>query len=228
MLEGGGSRGRFRLFAWIGHNLGLKLLSLGLALLLWVVVLGEQKIEVTVSVPLPLDVPRGLVLVNDPPDNVEVHLRGPKTMVTSLTPREVSLPVLPGPFEEGENLIAFRLELVRVPRGIQVMGITPQRLRVVLEALLEREVEVVPRVEGSPPEGFVVKRVTSLPPLVRLAGPGGEVRRLVRVHTVPVDLAGHTTTFTARVLLEPMGRQVRVQDPDPITVEIEIAPRRPS
>jgi hypothetical protein len=228
MLEGGVSRGRYRLSVWIGHNLGLKLLSLGFALILWAVVLGEQKIEVTIPVPLPLDVPRGLVLVSDPPDNVEVHLRGPKTLVTSLSPREMSLPALPGPLEEGENLIAFRPESVRVPRGIQVMGVTPQRLRVVLEALLEREVEVIPRVEGSPPEGFVVRRVTSVPPRVRLAGPSGDVRRLVRVHTVPVDLAGHTSTFTTRVLLEPMGRQVRIQDPDPITVEIEIGPRRAS
>jgi hypothetical protein len=228
MLEGGGSRGRYRLSAWVGHNLGLKILSLGLALVLWAVVLGEQKIEVTVPVPLPLEVPRGLVLVNDPPDSVEVHLRGPKTLVTSLAPREVNLPLLAGPFEEGENLIAFRLEMVQVPRGIQVMSVVPPRVRVVLESLQEREVDVIPRVEGSPPEGFVVKRVTSLPPRVHLAGPSGEVRRLVRVHTLPVDLTGHTTSFSARVLLEPMGRQVRIQDPDPITVEIEIGPRRAS
>lgn len=213
--------------AWILRNLGFKLLSLGLAIFLWIVVLGEQKAEVSVTLPLALDVPADVVLVNDPPDSLEILLRGPKTLVTSLASREVALDPVPVKVGAGEHFLPVRTDLVRVPRGIQVVGVTPQRIRIVLEAMAEREVEIAPRVEGALPPGFAVRRVVSAPPRVRIVGPSSEVRRLARVRTLPVSLEGHTTTFSTRVLLEPAGRLIRIQDPTPVMVEVEIDARRP-
>jgi hypothetical protein len=212
---------------WLLHNLGLKLLSLALAVFLWIVVLGEQKIEVTVHVPLPLALPQDFFLANDPVDALDIHLRGPKTLVTSLTPREVALSDLPVKWAEGENIIPIRPDLVRVPRGIQVVGVTPQRVRVVLEPAVEREVEIAPRTEGAPPAGYVVRRVVSVPTRIRMVGPLSELRRITRVYTLPISVTGQTASFSARVLLEPVGRRVRVQDSAMVTVEVEIG-QKPS
>ncbi len=211
---------------WLTHNLGLKLLSLFLAVALWAVVLGEQKVDITVNVPLNLDPPSNLFLVNFPTDALEVRLRGPKTLVTSLTPREVTLGELPVKLAEGENTIPIREDMIRVPRGIQVVEVSPRRVRMVLEAAIEREVEVSPYVEGSPPDGFMVRRVASIPPRVRMVGPTSELRRITRVRTLPVNLAGRTESFSTRVLLEPVGRQVRVEDDVSIIVEVEIGQKK--
>ncbi|MBI4734685.1 MAG: YbbR-like domain-containing protein, partial [candidate division NC10 bacterium] len=187
-------------------NLGLKLLSVVLAVFLWAVVLGEQKVEVTRTVPLEItNLPRDLILVNDPPDSLEVRLRGPKTLVTTLASREVDLEGLPKSFVEGENVIAIRPETVRVPRGIEVVEVTPRRVRLVLDAMAVREVEVSPRVEGAPAKGFALKRVTSTPARIRMAGPKNELRRLTRVYTVPISLDGQTASFSTRAMLEPAG-----------------------
>ncbi len=207
---------------WILHNLGLKLLSVFLAIFLWGVVLGEQKVDVTLNVPLMLNIPTALTLVNDLPDSLEVHLRGPKTLVTSLAPREVTFSEPPGKFAEGENFIPIREDMVRVPRGIQVVDVAPHRIRVVLEALAERDIEVSPRLEGEPAAGFVVRRVISVPARVRMSGPTSEIRRLTQVRTLPVSLSGQMTSFSAQVLLEPVGRLIRIQDGAPISVEVEI------
>ncbi len=207
---------------WVFHNLGLKLLSLCLAVFLWAVVLGEQKIEVTVNEPLDLEIPPNLFTVNEPVDIVEVRLRGPKTLVTSLSAREVSMSQFPVTLVEGENTIPIREDMIRVPRGIEVVGVNPQRVRIVLEAASEREIDVSPRVEGSPPEGFVVRRVTPVPPRVRLVGPSSELRRITRLRTLPIPLAGQTASFSTRALLEPVGRRVRVENSTPIVVEVEI------
>lgn len=211
---------------WVLENLGLKLLSLFLAVFLWAVVLGEQKVEVTVNEPLEFDIPQNLFLANDPGDTVEVRLRGPKTLVTSLTAREVTMSQPPVTLVEGENIIPIRDDMIRVPRGVQVVGVNPQRVRVVLEAATEREIEVSPRVEGSPPDGFVVRRVTSVPLRVRMVGPTSELRRITRVRTLPINLTGQTASFSARVLLEPVGRRVRVEDNASIIVEVEIGPKK--
>ncbi len=208
---------------WVLNNLGVKLLAVVLAVLLWVVVLGEQKVEVTVSVPLEIkDLPRNLVLVNEPTETLHVRLRGPKTLVTTLGPREVALAGLPKTFAEGENLVPIRPGTIRVPRGIEVMDVNPNRVRMVLDAIVEREIEVSPRVEGTPAKGFVVKRVTSSPARIRMAGPKGELRRLTRVYTLPISLDGHKASFTTRAVLEPPGRQIRRLAETPIIVGVEI------
>ncbi len=209
------------------ENLGLKLLSVVLAVFLWAVVLGEQKVDVTLTVPLEIkDLPRDLILVNEPPDSLEVRLRGPKTLVTTLAPREVALEGLSKNFVEGENVITIRSEAVRVPRGIEVVEVTPHRVRVVLDAMAVREVEVSPRIEGAPAKGFILKRVTSTPARIRMAGPKNELRRLTRVYTVPISLDGQTASFSTRAMLEPAGRQVRALDEVPIIVGVEIAFRK--
>jgi YbbR domain-containing protein len=211
---------------WVLRNLGLKLLSLFLAVLLWAVVLGEQKVEVTVNVPLDLNVPPGLFLVNDPTDTLEVHLWGPKTLVTSLTPREITMGELPVKLAEGENIIPIRDDMIRVPRGIQVVEVSPRRVRVVLEGSVEREVEISPHVEGSLPDGYVLRRVTSIPPRVRMVGPISELQRISRVRTLPISLSGRTASFSTRALLEPVGRRVRTEDPVSIIVEVEIGQKK--
>lgn len=212
---------------WLLHNPGLKLLSLALAAFLWIVVLGEQKVDVTVHVPLQLALPQDLFMTNDPVDSLDIHLRGPKTLVTSLAPREVALEELSVKWAEGENIIPIRPDLVRVPRGIQVVAVTPQRVRVMLESSGEREVEITPRVEGGPPAGYVVRRVVAVPARIRIVGPTSELRRITRVHTLPISVTGQTAPFSARVLLEPVGRQVQVRDSDSVTVEVEIG-QKPS
>jgi YbbR domain-containing protein len=187
---------------WILHNLGLKLLSVFLAIFLWVVVLGEQKVDVTLNVPLTLNIPTTLML------------------------REVTFNEPPGKLAEGENFIPIREDMVRVPRGIQVVDVVPHRIRVVLEALSEREIEVSPRVEGVPAAGFVVRRVISVPARVWMSGPTSEIRRLTQVRTLPVSLSGQMRSFSAQVLLEPVGPLIRIQDGAPIIVEVEIDAKR--
>jgi len=211
---------------WVLHNLGLKLLSVFLAVFLWVVVLGEQKVDVTVNVPLTLSLPTVLMLVNELPESLEVHLRGPKTLVTSLAPRDLTFSEPPGKLAEGENFILIREDMVRVPRGIQVVDVSPHRIRVVLESLSERDIEVSPRVEGAPAAGFVVRRVISVPARVRMSGPTSEIRRLTQVQTLPINLTGQMASFSAQVLLEPVGRLIRIQDGAPIIVEVEIGAKR--
>ena len=211
---------------WLYDNLGLKLLSLVLAALLWAVVLGEQKVEVTVNVPVRLDVPQRLLLVNDPADTLEVRLRGPKTLVTSVTAREISVGEWPVTLTEGENTIPIREGLIRVPRGIQVVDVSPRRVRIVLERAVERDVEISPRIEGSPPDGYAVRQVTANPSRVRMVGPAGELARITRVRTLPISVTGHRAPFSTRALLEPPGRLVRVEDDVTIVIQVDIEQKK--
>ncbi len=211
---------------WIVDNLGLKLLSLGVALFLWAVVLGEQKVEVSINVPFELNPPDALVLVNDPPETLQVHLRGPKTLVTSLSPSDVQVAKLTGKLTEGENALSIPPSAIRVPRGIDVLGVDPHRVRIVLEEVVARAVEVRPNLEGSPPDGFVLTRAIPTPARVTVAGPRSQVRRLSTISTTPISLDGHTAPFTTKVALESAGPQIKVSQNPSISVMVDIVARR--
>jgi hypothetical protein len=211
---------------WVLDNLGLKLLALFLASVLWAVVVGEQKVEVSVALPLELPIPPGLVAVNTVPETLEVSLRGPRTLVKSVVPREVSLQRLAPALQEGENLIRIRPEFVRVPRGVEVVDVLPERLRVALERLVEREVDVAPRIEGAPPPGYAIRRVVPAPARVTLIGPASGFKQLRRLRTLPVSVQGHTEPFTARVQLEPPGGQFRLPEESAVEIRIDIGPSK--
>ena len=62
---------------WPFRHFGLKLLSVGLAVLLWLVVSGEETVERGLRVPLELQqFPAGLELQGEAPSTVDVRVRG--------------------------------------------------------------------------------------------------------------------------------------------------------
>src|SRR6478672_404145 len=72
------------------RHLGLKLLSLGLALLLWMAVAGEEIVERGLRVPLELQqFPSGLELQAEPPAAADVRVRGASAALSRLSPGDV-------------------------------------------------------------------------------------------------------------------------------------------
>ena len=210
------------------HNLGLKLFSLGLAFALWLVVAGEQRVEHALNVPLNLTgLPEKMALVNDPGGgSVTVKLRGPKSLVTSLGTDEVQLNLELSRLKEGENLVTVKAEQIPVPRGVEVLQVSPSRVRVVLEPVAEREIRVAVRVEGAPAAGHYFKRASVRPDRVRVVGPRSEVSRVAQVYTSAISIEGRSRDFAARTSLEPVGKSVKLNGENSAEVSVEIGSTR--
>ena len=212
-------------------NLGLKFFSLCLAFALWVVVAGEQKDERTLNVPLKLArFPKNMALINDPGNFVTVRLRGPKSLVAGLSRDEVDLNLDLSQLREGENLVALRPEEIEVPHGVEVLQASPRWVRLVLESVVEREVRVAARVEGTPAAGHYFKRAYARPDRVRVIGARSEVSRVARVYTSAISIEGRSRDFAVKTSLEPVGKSVKVEGADSVQVSVEIGSnsRRPS
>lgn len=208
---------------WIGENWGLKALSVGLAFLLWLTVLGEQKAEVVLNVPLEVrEVPKGMMVVSEPVDYVAVRVRGPRSVVMALVPNEIHLGKVLRRLQQGENTLALSPREIEVPRGIEVLSISPARLKILVEPVEERRLEVIPKLRGEPAPGFALGKVTVTPPRIRVEGPRVEIRRLLRAYTLPIDVEGHKADMTVDATLEPLGKHVRVVEGESVTVHVEI------
>ncbi len=67
------------------NNWVLKLLSLGFAVFLWFFVVGEEKAEVTITMPTEIvNLPKNLVVANDIPDMIYVRVLGPRSVIRDM------------------------------------------------------------------------------------------------------------------------------------------------
>src|SRR6187551_4045034 len=72
------------------RHVGLKVVSIALATLLWVIVSGEQIVERSLRIPLEFtNLPARLEVVGDTPDVVEVRVRGSSGSLSRIATGEV-------------------------------------------------------------------------------------------------------------------------------------------
>ena len=100
--------------------------------------------------------PDGLELVANPPDSVEVRLRGPSSALGRLLPGEVVAVLDLQSARAGTRLFHLLADEVRVPYGVQVSQVNPSSVTLTFEPSVTKTVPVVPAVDGDPAAGFRV------------------------------------------------------------------------
>ena len=84
----------FRLFRNKPKNWILKLISLTLATMLWYFVAGEDQVDINMLVPIEfLNLPANLTISNQYKKDLEVTVRGPRSMIQELRSRNITRPV---------------------------------------------------------------------------------------------------------------------------------------
>src|SRR4051812_29439941 len=79
----------FLRYAWglIQYQFALKLLSVFIALTLWVVVFGSRTMEITKDVPFEVVMGDDQILVDPVPEKISFRLSGPKAFLRTITNR---------------------------------------------------------------------------------------------------------------------------------------------
>jgi YbbR domain-containing protein len=173
------------------ENVPLKVVSLGLAALLWFVIAGEKTSEMGISAPLELqNFPKDLEVTGEPVDAVEVRLRASPGIIQRIGPGDVSAQVDLAGLQEGEHIIHLTDKSVRMPFGVKVVKITPSLLTLNLERTLQKVVPVRPRLLGRPAPGFEVGEIRAEPSEVRIAGPRSRVQAMESAFTEPLSVEG--------------------------------------
>ena len=207
------------------RHLGLKVLAIALATLLWLTVAGEHVVERALRVPLELrDKPENLEIVGDPPGAVDVLVRGSSALLSRLEVGEVFAVLDLSGARPGSRLFPLRTDQVTVPFGVEVARVVPSTLALELEKSSVRTILVVPSLEGEPSPGYVVGRVTSEPATVSVVGPETRVRKLAEATTEPVTIDGQRERVRDVVTVGVADSAVRLIEPQRATVVVEILP----
>lgn len=202
-------------------NAGLKLASLGLALLLWAALNGESRFvgEVGFKIGIQYRMPPHLELVDNPAGSVDVRLRAPSSILDRLESSDMSAHIDLANAQPGERIYTIARDDISRPEGVTVTHITPSTVRLNLQPTVSKEVEIDPRIVGRVGEGYRLRSVTPRPRRVLVEGPGAQVSGMTQVTTEEIDVTGLSTGFVARVYLDaedgvvrfPQGRRVEVE-----------------
>jgi YbbR domain-containing protein len=210
---------------WPFRNVGLKALSVGLAVLLWMVLAGEETVERGLRVPLELQqFPPGLELVGEAPTVVDVRVRGGSGDLSRLSPGDIVAVLDLRAARPGRRLFQLTPEQVRTPFGVEVVQVTPAGFAMVFETAATRHLPVMPAIEGTPAPGFVVGTVTSDPKTVEVIGPESAVTKATEALTEPVSVAGARDTVVENVTVGLLDPALRLRSPRLAAVRVEVRP----
>ncbi|MFI5179261.1 MAG: YbbR-like domain-containing protein [Vicinamibacterales bacterium] len=210
---------------WPFRHVGLKLLALAIALLLWMAVAGEETVERGLRVPLELQqLPATLELTGDVPTTVDVRVRGESGALSRVSPGDVVAMLDLRSARAGHRLFPLTPAQMRVPFGVDVIQITPSAVSIAFEASATKQVPVVPAVAGRPAPGFVLGAMTSDPAAVDVVGPESAVQRVSFAVTEPVSVSGARDRVRDTVVLGLVDPSLRLKNARTATVTVQIAP----
>lgn len=205
----------------IANNFGLKIVSLAIAVLLWLAVTREPVAEIAFNVPIEFrNAPEKLEISSETIPQAQVRVRGPVRLVRALSPSEVHAVIdLTGamPPERTYDLSPKR---IRVPGDIEVVQVVPSEFRLSFDQRGSRQVEVMPRVIGTFAAGYRLADVITDPKVITVVGPAHHVDNVETAITDPVDatgVVGRATFLTHAYIADPLVRQV---NPAPIHVTV--------
>lgn len=205
---------------------GLKLLSLALGALIWLLVSGEQVVERTMRIPLEFtNLPAALELVGAPPTLVDVRVRGSAGALSRVAAGEVVAMLDLRTARPGGRLFQLTVDDVRAPFGIEVVQISPSTVSVGFESSAMKVVPVVPEIDGEPLDGFLVGGVSATPPMVTVVGPASAVARLTEAITEPVSVAEASTDVVEMVTIGLTDPQIRLMSPASAKVSVSVVPQ---
>ena len=207
------------------RQLGLKILAIALASLLWLTVAGEHVVERSLRVPLEFrNIPKALEIVGNTPDTVDVRLRGSSAMLSRVQSGEIVAVLDLSSARSGSRLFHIRSDEVRAPFGVEVSQVVPATLALELEKSAHRNVPVAPVIDGEPAPGFVVGKYSADPATVEIVGPESHVRQVAEATTEPVSVKDARARIRDHVTIGIVDPSVRLAQAQSANVTVEIWP----
>ena len=204
------------------EELPLKILSLVLAVTLFVLVRNDKDATSGAYVKVIYTLPEDRVLVSEPVPEIKVSVRGPWTKLQhldrSLEPVHIDLARVRTPTGD----IRVDEDMIKVPAGVRVSSIVPSEVHVEFEPRVVREVPVQPILEGQPAEGYRVAKVVAEPARVRVDGAKSAVDNIERVPTRPLRITDARGPIKGDVALEAPPLHTRFLESTTVSVRADI------
>ncbi|MEW5806183.1 MAG: CdaR family protein [Acidobacteriota bacterium] len=205
-------------------NLPLKVLSIILAFLLWIYFTGEKQIYRDIEVPLNIDVAPEKVLSGELISSVTIRVRGSETAIARLAMRPLysSIDLTDSPAGEKFIQISPKDNIRGIPPDLEVVSVTPERIKATVENRVSRQIMVVPKIMGKAKEPYVYYGFEAYPNSFSIEGAQSAVQSTEKVVTEVINIEGKSQSFRTIVDIMTENPSVRIVNPRPVTVLVKI------
>jgi len=215
----------------VKRNLGYKVVSLVLAIILWLWIISQAETttgwfgEQTINVPL--------VTYNQPPNLVVISNIPSVSVQLDNNNQGISVKDLFAYVDLQDALVGEHSYQVHMdaPEGVKIEDISPSNVIIRLDAVKDKIVPIIPQIEGIPADGFVAGEPLITPSVVNVRGPTSILEKLESV-VVKADVTGmkESMRVSRPVIFEDIAKKgIFAPDPNlesmrsfPDTVEIVI------
>jgi YbbR domain-containing protein len=206
-------------------NLVWKLVSLLLAILLWLAYTSTPDVVTTYTAPIVYrNLASGWMVTGNSPENVHLELRGTPARLTpaSLADAVVLFDLGNVNTTHQERTFTIAESNLNLPPGVEFLRAVPSQLRLRLARMAAKEVPVEIQLSGSLPSGFRIREQSVSPDRLRVAGPEARISTVSQVQTDPIELRYLSRSGEHRVDAFVDDPQVHFESSPAVTVKLTI------
>jgi YbbR domain-containing protein len=183
-------------------NWMLKLLSLFFALFLWYFVVGEDKVDMNVTIPVEIvNLPRDLVISNQYKKQLEVTVSGQRSLIRGMVDQHISRTIDLSKASPGTIVIQNHPDSITLPRGLSILRVQPPTLTLLLDRLIQKNLPIKPVLTGKVHKDYLLDSVTVDPPTLEISGPQSVLAQEENLTTSPVNITDLNSSTVKQVPL---------------------------
>lgn len=211
---------------WFLKNIDIKLLSLFLAIIIWLYIAGGENpmVENFIDISLTQTNLGEDLVIKEFPTNVSVGIRGPKNIINNISSHQINGIVNFSEISK-EGLYKLKVE-VTPPKKTQITRIIPSEIKVEVEKVLTKEVEVEYSLIGVPGKGYSLTDEPQFnPSKVKIIGAQSVLENIKQI-ICAIDISGIKEGLSRKIKVKAVdvnGNEVKELKIEPDIVEVSIS-----
>jgi len=203
-------------------NIGLKITSFILAILLWYNISHKGMTEISKDIYLEyINIPTGYEIIDKDVDKVNLNIYGSEQIIKTLKQGDIRVVVDLENAKAGKQVFKITRENIKIPSALTVTDIQPSTISVVLDKIIKKRLPVRVRFTGK----FNLQNynIKVLPPVVEVEGPSTVVNKLTYLNTEPVKQSQLKPEKPVRVVIANNYKKLSL---NVNTVEVWLIPKK--
>ena len=211
---------------WFLKNIDIKLLSIFLAIILWLYIAGGENpmVENFIDISLTQTNLGEDLVIKEFPTNVSVGIKGPKNIINNISSHQINGIVNFSEISK-EGLYKLKVE-VTPPKKTQITRIIPSEIKVEVEKVLTKEVEVEYSLIGVPGKGYSLTDEPHFnPSKVKIIGAQSVLENIKQI-ICAIDISGIKEDLSRKIKVKAVdvnGNEVKEVKIEPDIVEVSIS-----
>ncbi|WP_434565049.1 CdaR family protein [Thermoanaerobacterium thermosaccharolyticum] len=215
----------------LSKNITIKILSVVLAFILWLYVMGEKNPEISYDVGnIPVNIvnlntldKKGLTLIGDKNFTVTVRIKGRRSDVLGVKPSDIQVEAdVSRIITKGINVVPVQVS--SLPKNVTFVSANPSEIKLDVDKVARVQMPVHVKVNGTVMDGYAMKPAISTPGEVIVSGPESKVN-LVKSVIAQVDMSNKSKDVNISVPVEAVdsdNNEVKGVDLNPKYIKVEI------